>query len=144
MTSVQQRSAARRQRWPAATTGHLGLLTGVLLLAVLSFGVGLLLPYHVNGLHRVPLGELGAYEPERLWPMGTGWLPVVNTGFVLAMLAFPALVLAAGAAAAGAVRAARTRVGLAPGFAVLALACGAAAVWLWGPTGSALVTWRID
>jgi hypothetical protein len=111
---------------------------------VVSFAVGLLLPYYVNGLHRVPLGELGAYEPERLWPMGTGWLPVVNIGFLLAMLAFPALVLATGAAATGALRAARSRPGLALGFAVLALACAAAVVWLWGPTGSALVTWRID
>ena len=139
MTSLQQRSA------PAPR--HLALLTGASVLSVLPFAVGLLLPFYVNGLHRLPPAEVtsGRYEPRLMWPTGTGWQGWVDAAVLLAFsCALPALILTTGLAAWGAVRAGRAGRAIALGFATLALACGTALAWLMGPTGTTLVQWRMD
>ncbi len=130
---------------PATTSRHLVLLTGVAVVAVLLFAVGLLLPYYVNGLHRLPLSELGSHEPEDLWPAGTGWSRWVGVAVLLSFtVALPMLIVTTGLAGWAAVRAGRAGRGIAVGFAVMSLACGAVLAWLAGPTGSALVAWRMD
>lgn len=64
-----------------------GLAAAVVAVLAL-FSVGVLLPYYVNDLHRLPLAEIAnlADDPQRLWPQD-GWrYPVglaalVTTGF---------------------------------------------------------------
>jgi hypothetical protein len=130
------------------TPRHLALLTGGAVLAALPFVLGLVVPYLVNGLDRLPLEELtsGAYDPKDLWPQpGSSWRTGVGVAVLLSFtVALPAFIVVTVLAAWGALSAGRARRAIALGFAVLALACGAALVWLMGPTGSALVTWRMD
>lgn len=56
--------------WRRITT----LATPVLATLTL-YCVGVLLPYYVNDLHRLPLAEVagGAHDPKDLWPPSSAW-----------------------------------------------------------------------
>jgi hypothetical protein len=149
VTSVQQRSGPALRQRPGPTPRLLAFVTGMAGLSALPFGLGVLLPYYVNGLHRLPLAEVasGRYDPKELWPSGLGGGLLQLTGF-LGLVVSPAGVgFTAALAMIGAVWTALARPwrpGIAVGFAVLAVACVAGLVWFVGPMGSALVTWRLD
>jgi len=149
VTSVQQRSGPVPGQRPGPTPRLLAFVTSVAGLSALPFGLGVLLPYYVNGLDRLPLAEVasGRYDPKDLWPSGLGGGLLQLMGF-LGLVVSPAGVgFTAALAVIGAVWAAVARPwrpGIAVGFAVLAVACVVALVWFAGPMGSALVTWRVD
>ena len=149
MTSVEQRSGPTAGQRPGPTPRLLAFVTGLAGLSALPFGLGVLLPYYVNGLHRLPLAEVasGTYDPKDLWPSGTGGGLLQLLGF-LGLVVSPAGVgFTAALAVIGAVWAALARPwrpAIAAGFALLAVACTAALGWFAGPMGSALVTWRLD
>ena len=73
----------------------IAVLAAALVSALAMYVVGVLLPYYVNDLHRLPLAELtsGAHDPKDLWP-GNAWggLPQVAGFFSLALLPLAALV----------------------------------------------------
>ena len=123
-------------------------------LVAVPYLAGVLVPYYVNGLHHLPLSEVasGLHDPKDLWPQGTvGGL--VQLGGYLAIAVTPMCLIYVGLASG--VLAVR---GLLPGraggrssplvvvlcLALLTVACAAAVVWLVGPTGLALATWRMD
>ncbi len=123
-------------------------MTGVAGLSALPFAMGVLLPYYVNGLHRLPLAEVasGRYDPKDLWPSGLGGGGLLQLMGFLSLAVSPAGVGSAAALAVTgtvwAVSARPSRIAL--GFALLAVACLAGLLWFTGPMGSALVTWRLD
>jgi hypothetical protein len=124
-------------------------VTGVAGLSALPFTMGVLLPYYVNGLHRLPLAEVasGRYDPKDLWPSGLGGGLLQLMGFLSLAVSPVGVGFTAALAVIGAVWtvcARPSRPGIAVGFALLAVACVAALVWFAGPMGSALVTWRLD
>jgi hypothetical protein len=111
--------------------------------------MGVLLPYYVNGLHRLPLAEVasGRYDPKHLWPSGLGGGPLQLMGFLSLAVSPAGVAFTAALAVIGAVWAVFARPlrpGVAVGFALLAVACVAGLVWFAGPMGTALVTWRLD
>ena len=61
-----------------------------LAVAAALYGVGMLLPYVVNDLHRLPLAEVasGAHDPKELWPHGAWQAPVAVAG-LLGLAALP-------------------------------------------------------
>ncbi|MGY1607268.1 hypothetical protein [Geodermatophilus sp. SYSU D00700] len=130
---------ARPRRWLAAYLG------GVLA-AVLPYGAGVLLPYYVNGLHRLPLAEVasGRHDPKLLWPSYTECGGLLDVAGLLS-LAWTPLTLV-GLVFLGPVAAWRTRhrPWVAASLAVLWVGCVAAVGWLTGPTSAALMTWRLD
>lgn len=136
---------------PAVTGRHLVWLAVAAVLVVVPYGVGVLVPYFVNGLHQLPLSEVasGAHDPKDLWPQEplSGWISLVG---VLAVGTTPLLLLCLGLVATGAAAwGFRRRPGrpcgvVIVGLVVLAVACGAAVVWLLGSTGQALAAWRVD
>jgi hypothetical protein len=136
VTSLQQRSGP--------TPRDLALVTGVFVLAVLPFALGMALPYYANDLDRLPLEDLsfGEVDPVTAWPLGTVWGGIAA---VLALtLAHPALALVTVMAICAAVSAGLRRRVIALGFVVIALAGVAVLAWVWGPTGRALMTWLLD
>jgi hypothetical protein len=138
---------ARPWRWVAAHVG--GLLA-----CVVPYLVGVLLPYRVNGLHRLPLDELasGRHDPKLLWPSPTGCGGLVDLLGVLGLVTAPMGLV--GGAVAGvlvlgrAVLSGRSRLRRAPGMVLatvaVAAACAAGLGWFVGETSAALVTWRMD
>jgi hypothetical protein len=121
-------------------------VAGLAALSALPFAMGVLLPYYVNGLHRLPLSEVasGRYDPKDLWPSGLGGGLLQLSGLLSLALTPVGLGFCVLLSALGAVWAAWARSVTTVGFLVLALACGAAVVWFMGPTAGALATWRLD
>lgn len=140
-------ACSRPWRWFAGAAG------GVLA-AVLPYLVGVLLPYHVNGLHRLPLDGVasGRYDPELLWPSYTGcggWVDLLGVfGLATAPMGLLAGAVVGVLVAGRAVLVARSRLRAAPGvvpaFTALAVACAAGLWWFLGDTSAALATWRMD
>ena len=126
------------------------LLVAVLLVVVVLYGVGVLLPYYVNGLHRLPLAEVasGAHDPKDLWPQSAWAVPVQLAG--LFALAFGPLVALAGLGVAlGWLvslwrRPADGRGALSLALLVVAAAHAAALLFLLSDTGVGLMAWRLD
>ena len=133
-------TAVRPGRW-------VGGYAGGLVAAVLPYALGVLLPYYVNDLHRLPLSEVasGRYDPKTMWPAYTGCGGLVDVVGLLS-LAWTPLALA-GLTVLGPVLAWRLRL-RAPWASVAVLVfwvgCVAAVGWALGPTGAALATWRMD
>ena len=149
VTSLQQRSHRAPQQRPGPAPRLLAFVTVLAGLSALPFAMGVLLPYYVNGLHRLPLAEVasGRYDPKELWPSGLGGGLLQLMGFLGLLVSPVGVGFTAVAAVIGAVwtvLARPWRPGVAVGFALLAVACGAGLVWFAGPMGSALVTWRLD
>ena len=123
------------------------LLVAVLLAVVVLYGVGVLLPYYVNDLHRLPLAELtsGAHDPKDLWPRSG---VVQLAGFAsLALLPVAALAgLGLGGLSLALLwrRPGSQRVPKALAV-LLVMAVSLAALLLQSSaTGAALTTWRLD
>ena len=152
VTSLQQRPAPTSQDRPGPSARLLGFVTGLAGLSALPFAAGVLLPYYVNGLHRLPLAEVasGRHDPKNLWPsgLGGGLLQLMGLlGLVVSPvgLGFTGVVAVIGAVWTVLARPSRpSRPMIAVGFALLAVVCLAALVWFAGPTAGALVTWRLD
>jgi hypothetical protein len=149
VTSLPQRSGPARQQRLGPTPRLLAFVSGVAGLSALPFAIGVVLPYYVNGLHRLPLAEVasGRYDPKNLWPSGLGGgllqlLGLLSLAVSPAGVAFTAALALIGAV--WAVFARPSRPGITVGFFLLAAACVAGLVWFAGPMGSALVTWRLD
>ncbi len=126
----------------------------VLAVAVLGslgmYGVGVLLPYYVNDLHRLPLAEVasGAHDPKDLWPGGAlGGLPQAAGSFSLALLPFAAVVgiCAGGTSLVSLWRRAQPQ-RVAKSLAVLAVMAASVGAlgFLLTATGEALTVWRLD
>lgn len=126
------------------------VLAAVLLAAVTSYGVGVLLPYFGNGLHRLPLAEVasGAHDPKDLWPRHA-WSGLVQLAGLCSLMLVP--LVAVGATGLGGVwlallsrRAEHQRVPKL--LVVLVVVVIAASTWafLWSGTGAMLSTWRLD
>ncbi|GAB3195016.1 hypothetical protein GCM10027261_14280 [Geodermatophilus arenarius] len=130
---------ARPRRWLAAYCG------GVLA-AVLPYGAGVLLPYFVNGLHRLPLAEVasGRHDPKLLWPSYTGSGGLLDLAGFLSLAWTPLALVALVVLGPLAAWRTRHRPWLAACFVVLAAACVAALGWLMGLTSAALLAWRMD
>jgi hypothetical protein len=126
------------------TPRDLAFVTGVSVLAVLPFALGMALPYYANDLDRLPLEDLrfGRVDPDTAWPLGTVWGNLA--GFLALTLAHPVLALVTVMAIVAAVRAGLQRRPIAFGFVVVALAGVAVLAWVWGPTGRALMMWGLD
>ena len=126
-----------------------GLVAAVLVVLVL-YGVGVLLPYFVNGLHRLPLEEVasGAHDPKDLWPQNAWAVPVTLAG--LAAVAFGLLVALTAIGVGTALLAAlwrRPGPGRLPkSLTLLVVVAGsvAAALFQVSETGAALQSWRLD
>jgi hypothetical protein len=126
------------------------VLTGGLLVPLAMYVAGVLLPYYVNDLHRLPLAEVasGAHDPKDLWPTGpVGGLAQIGGFFSLAFLPLAAF----GGIGVGLCclvqlwrRPGPRRAGLALGFVGVLAACVAVLLHLASPTGEALLTWRLD
>jgi hypothetical protein len=136
MTSLQERSGP--------TPRDLAFVTGVSVLAILPFALGMALPYYGNDLDRLPLEDLrfGRVDPETAWPLGTVWGGLAS--FLALTLAHPVLAVVTVMAICAAVTAGLQRRPIALGFVVIALAGVAVLAWVWGPTGRALMTWLLD
>ncbi len=127
---------------------------GGLLACVVPYVVGVLLPYYVNGLHRLPLAEVasGRHDPKLLWPSYTGCGGLVDLLGVLGLATAPMGLLAGVVVGAlvpvRAVASARSRLRAAPAMVLatvaVAVACAAGLWWFLGETSTALVTWRMD
>ena len=61
-----------RRRPEAVPPRFVAVLAAAVVLAVLPYAVGVLLPCFVDSLHRLPLAEVasGAHDPEDTWPQG--------------------------------------------------------------------------
>ncbi len=126
------------------------LLVAVLLAVTALYGVGVLLPYSVNDLHRLPLSEVagGAHDPKDLWPQSAWAVPVQLAG--LFALAFGPLVALAGLGVAVTWlvslwrRPADARAALSLALLGVGAASVAALLFLLSDTGVGLMTWRLD
>ena len=135
MTSVQQRSGP--------TQRDLAFVAGVHVLALLPFVLGMALPYYANDLDALPLDEvMFGIDPETVWPLGTVWGGVA--GVLALTLAHPALAIVTAVAICGAVVAGVRKRLIALGFGAVALTGVTVLIWVWGPTGRALMTWLLD
>ena len=143
--AVPARGAASSVGWRS-----IAVLAATLLAALALYGTGVLLPYFVNGLHRLPLTEVagGAHDPKDLWPR-SGWGGAVQlTGF-LGLLVVPLVSISA--AGVGAVwlavlrrRAESQRLAKALVLLVVVAVAVAALLFVWSPTGALLQAWRMD
>jgi uncharacterized membrane protein YuzA (DUF378 family) len=119
-------------------------LAVVALLACFGYAAGVVLPYFVNDLDRLPLEEWsnGRYDPKDLWPNtvpGGIWLRAV--GFFSLALTPLALVAVAGASIFGVVRSSN---GARVAYAAITLACVVTLLWFASPLAGALATWMVD
>jgi hypothetical protein len=129
---------------------HVAVLAAVLLGMLVLYAVGVLLPYYVNDLQRVPLEEVagGRHDPLDLWPRNGLRGPVSAAG--LAGVAFgPAVALTAvGVGVAWLVSVWRRptpgRAALSVALVVVVATAVAALVFLLSETGLALKDWRLD
>ena len=128
----------------------IALLAVAVLGTLAMYGVGVLLPYYVNDLHRLPLAEVasGAHDPKDLWPGNAlGGVTQIAGFFSLALLPMAAVLgICAGGASLVSLgrRSQPQRVAKALALvAVMAAAVGALAFMLTA-TGEALTVWRLD
>jgi ABC-type Fe3+ transport system permease subunit len=130
-------------RWIAA-------LATVVLAVLALYCVGVLLPYFVNGLDRLPLEEVasGAHDPEDLWPQDMWAGPVGMAG--LFSVAF-GLIVSLGAVGVGTAWLASLWRRPGPGrlpksltLLVVVAGCVAAVLFQVSETGAALQAWRLD
>ena len=134
---------------PSARVAALWLCALVAIMAVWVAGV--LVPYYVNDLDRLPLDELssGAYDPKDRWPYAGGSSPAGSLRSVLLPVSLPLVpLLGLGSAVAGAAILMRRRESLTAAarrltVAALVLAIIMVAVSL-SPFGLALRTWALD
>ena len=139
-------------RPPLVTPPSVRALAATVGLGVLLYGVGVLLPYYVNGLHRFPLAEVagGSHDPKDLWP-GFGLAgALTQIAGLLAVLLLPLLLGVSALASAGvllygliAERHYITRREVLTLLGVLAV-CVAGVTYFVSPTGAALTSWRLD
>ena len=126
------------------------VLAGALLVTLAMYVAGVLLPYYVNDLHRLPLAEVasGAHDPKDLWPRGPlGGVAQLGGFFSLAFLPLAAF----GGIGVGLCalvhlwrRPGPRRAGLALGFVGVIAASVTVLLLLGSPTGAALLEWRLD
>ena len=145
---------------PGGSTAHvasariswrmIAVLATAVLAALALYGVGVLLPYFANGLHRLPLAEVagGAHDPKDLWPQN-GWAGPVQLAGLLSLLVVPPVFLAA--TGVGGVwlallwrRPAQQRVPKSLAVLVVVAVCASTLLFLLSPTGGSLGTWRLD
>ena len=133
-----------------ASWRNVALLVALLGAVAALYAVGVLLPYYVNDLDRLPLSVVddGGHDPKGLWPQ-SGWaVPVQLAG--LFALAFGPLVALAGLGVAVAWlvslwrRPADARGALSLALLVVAAAHVAALLFLLSDTGVGLMAWRLD
>lgn len=137
---------------PRADVGwaHVAVLALVLLAVLVLYAVGVLLPYYVNDLHRLPLDEAahGGHDPEGLWPHDLWARPVAAAG--LAGVVFgPAVTLVAGMVGGAWLasvwrRAGAGRPALTVALLVVVVLAVAELLFLLSDTGVALKDWRLD
>ena len=128
----------------------IAVLAGAVLAALTLFGVGVLLPYYVNDLHRVPLSEVasGAYDPKDLWPQ-KAWAGLVQQAGFLGVMLLPLVALTAVGVAGFWSALLWRRPGpqrVLTSMALLAIVAGSVAtlLFLLSETGEALRVWRMD
>ncbi len=138
-------------RPPLVTLTLVGALAATVGLGVVSYGVGVLMPYYVNDLDRFPLAEVagGAHDPKDLWPQGPA-AGLVQIAGLLAALLLPLLLGVSALASAGvllygliAERPHVTRREVLTLLGVLAVSA-AGVVYFASPMGTALTSWRLD
>lgn len=140
--------SVRRRTWRSVIW-----MVALVALCVAPFLVGVLIPYYVNGLDAVTLGELtsGAHDPKDLWPQGTvgGLMQLAGVlGPGLTPMALIGLAALGGTAVVqewitfGVERRAPRPVAVA--FVLVTAVCLALLAWFATPLAGALVTWRLD
>ena len=128
----------------------IALLAAAVLGTLAMYGVGVLLPYYVNDLHRLPLAEVasGAHDPKDLWPGGAlGGFPQLAGFLSLALLPMAAFIgICAGATSLVFLWRRVQPQRLPKSLAVITVmaASVAALAFLLTPTGEALAVWRLD
>ena len=137
--------------WGSVGWGPIAGLAAVVVVVLTLYGVGVLLPYFVNDLHRLPSAQLagGAHDPMDLWPQD-GWAGPVAVAGLLGVSLGPLVLL--GVVGLGVVWLwslwrRRREPGIAlRSLAVLAtMAASVAALLFWlSEPGSALAAWRLD
>jgi len=133
---------------PATWQFYLGSLV-VIALVLASYVVGVLLPYAVNDLHRLPLAEVasGAHDPKDMWPQGSSAVPgLMQLAGLFAVTLGPLVVLGVLLAVPWALwdgRGRTSRNARVIGFVTTALALVLVSL-LVSPLGQALTTWRLD
>lgn len=136
----------------STTAGWRGItvLTAAVLAAIAMYGVGVLLPYYVNDLDRLPLAEVasGAHDPKDLWPRNAfGGLAQLAGFFSLVVLPFMTFVCVGvgGLWLVGLWRHRQAqRVPKSLVLLVVMAASVAALAFMFSATGEALTTWRLD
>ena len=126
---------------------HVAVLAAAVLVPLLMFGAGVLLPYYVNDLHRLPLAELtsGAHDPKDLWPQsGVVQLAGFASLALLPMAALTGLGLGGLALALLCQRPGSQRVPKALAVLLVMVVSLAALLLQSSDTGAALTTWRLD
>lgn len=145
MAGTQQRGTSAITPTIVAT---LAVLAGI---AVVLYGVGVLLPYYVNDLDRFPIADVagGAHDPKDLWPQGPA-NGLTQIAGLLSLLLVPLLLVTSGVGSGflllyGLV--AKTERVLRPAVLALSgvfLVCLAGLVHFFSPLGSAMTSWRLD
>lgn len=126
----------------------MAFLAAVALVAVLPYLAGVLLPYYVNDLHHLPLGEVasGRHDPKDLWPGADGVGGFVQlAGFLsVGLTPITLLIALAGTGTCLSPWHRRTSRAVTAGLAFVALGCVGALAFFFSPMGNALITWRMD
>ena len=146
LTGVEVRQAPGP---PAITARGPLVLLGVVVVIVVAYVAGVVVPYYVNDLDRLPLAEVagGAHDPTEMWPATAGpWGYLLHgVGAYAVSLGHFALTFAAGGSLAGLAllwshlsAAARRALGT-----VVAVA-GTSFVVMASNWGQALATWTLD
>ena len=126
------------------------VLAAAVLAALALYGVGVLLPYFANGLHRLPLAEVasGRHDPKDLWPRNAWQGPVQLAGLFSLMLVPLAVLSATGIGGVWLAllsrRPDRQRLPKALALLVVLAVSSSALLFLLSPTGGLLATWRLD
>jgi hypothetical protein len=141
---ARQSSAA-----PTITARGPVILLGVVVGIVLAFVAGVVLPYYVNDLDRLPLAEVvsGRHDPKELWPETAGpWGHLLHgVGAYAVTLGHLTLIFAAGGSLAGLALLWRQLSTAARRALVTVLAvAGTAFVVMASGWGQALATWTLD
>ena len=128
----------------------IAVLAGAVLVALTLFGVGVLLPYYVNDLDRLPLSEVasGTYDPKDLWPQ-KAWAGLVQQAGFLGIMLLPLVALTAVGVAGVWLALLWRRPGpqrVLKSLALLTVVAGSvsALLLLSSETGEALKVWRMD
>ena len=128
----------------------IAVLATVVFAVLALYCVGVLLPYFVNGLDRLPLEEVasGAHHPEDLWPQNVWAGPVGVAGLFAVAFGLLVTLTAVGVGTAWLASLWR-RPGpgrLSKSLTLLAVVAGSVAAVLFqvSETGAALQAWRLD